>query len=397
MPAVGDPAISRRIQRLLELGAPVFTFFELTRQRVEAAGADACDFMAGNPQEMASREYVDALHRWTDPRDPAWFAYKNSELIAREAAAASLRQRLGIDFDPDDIAMTNAAIAAIAVAIRVIADEGDEVVIITPPHFLYEPLILSAGATAVRVAVLPSTYDLDVDAIAAALTPRTRAVIVNTPHNPTGKVFPGETLRRLAEVLTEASERWGTIYLLSDEAYNRIVFDGRRFESPAAFYPNTMLLYSYGKQLLAPGERIGYIALAPGMAGRELLRTALLVGQLATGFAFPNAILQYAVPDLERIDVDMDRLQARRDRMVPALRDIGYELHVPEATFYLLPRSPLPDDREYSDLLAEENIFVMPGAMLEAPGYFRISLSASDDMVERSLPGFARAFKRATG
>jgi aspartate aminotransferase len=256
---------------------------------------------------------------------------------------------------------------------------------------------LAAGATAVRVAVQPSTFDLDVDAIAAALTPRTRAVIVNTPHNPTGKVFPRETLQRLAGVLTEASERWGTIYLLSDEAYNRIVFDGRRFESPAAFYPNTMLLYSYGKQLLAPGERIGYIALAPRIVDRDLLRTALIVGQLATGFAFPNAVLQYAVPDLERIEVDMERLQARRDRMVAALRDIGYELHVPEATFYLLPRSPLPDDREYSDLLAEENIFVMPGAMLEAPGFFRISLTASDEMVERSLPGFARAFKRATG
>ena len=397
MAGVGEPPISRRIQRMLRLGTPVFQFFELTRRRVENAGAEACDFMAGNPQEMASREYVDALHKWTDPQDRAWFAYKNSEPVAREAAAASLRQRLGIDFDPDDIAMTNAAIAALAVALRVIADEGDEVVIMTPPHFLYEPLILAAGATAVRVAVHPSSFDLDVDAIAAALTPRTRAVIVNTPHNPTGKVFPGETLRRLAAVLTEASERRRTIYLLSDEAYNRIVFDGRRFESPAAYYPNTMLLYSYGKQLLAPGERIGYIALAPGIADRDLLRTALIVGQLATGFAFPNAVLQYAVPDLERIDVDMESLQARRDRMVTALREIGYELHVPEATFYLLPRSPLPDDREYCDLLAEENVFVMPGAMLESPGFFRISLTASDDMVERALPGFARAFKHATG
>jgi aspartate aminotransferase len=393
---VQDPAISGRIKRILEVGVPFFQFFQRTEQMLLAAGDEACDFLAGNPQEMATPEYVQALHKWTDPRSPDWFAYKNSEPVAREAAAASLRERLGVQFEADDIAMTNAAIAAVAVAIRVVADDGDEVMIITPPHFLYEPLIMAAGASALRVAVDPTTFDLDVDEIAAALTPRTRALILNTPHNPTGKVFPPATLRHLADVLTAASERWGTIYLLSDEAYNRIVFDGIRFQSPAAFYPNTMLLYSYGKQLLAPGERIGYIALAPSMAHRELMRAALMAGQLVTGFAFPNAILQYATPDLERIDLDMGLFQARRDRMVAALREIGYEVHVPEATFYLLPRSPLPDDREFCDLLAEENVFVMPGAMLEAPGFLRISLTASDDMIERSLPGFARAFKRAT-
>jgi aspartate aminotransferase len=127
------------------------------------------------------------------------------------------------------------------------------------------------------------------------------------------------------------------------------------------------------------------------------MRIALMAGQLATGYSFPNAILQYALPELERISVDVEHIQRRRDRMVEALRDIGYELHVPEATFYLLPRSPLPDDRAFCDLLAEERVLVMPGAMLERPGYFRISLTASDDMIERSLPGFARALKRATG
>ena len=133
------------------------------------------------------------------------------------------------------------------------------------------------------------------------------------------------------------------------------------------------------------------------MPDRETMRIALVAGQLATGYSFPNAILQYALPELEGISVDVELIQRRRDRMVAALRDAGYELHVPEATFYLLPRSPLPDDGDFCDLLAEERILVMPGAMLEQPGYFRISLTASDDMIERSIPGFARALKRATG
>ena len=389
-----EPDVSKRIQSLQELVVPLFDFFGRIEARRTEMGGGFSDFVAGNPQEMASGPYVDALRRWSKPLSPDWFAYKLSMPDAQATAAASLRERLGIHFEPSDVCLTNAAIAALAVAIRTVADEGDEVVIVRPPHFLYEPLIMAAGARAVRVDVDPRTFDLDVDAVARALTPRTRAVIVNTPHNPTGKVFPPETLKRLASVL-EAAPGGRTVYLLSDEAYNRIVFDGRPFTSPAAYYPNTMLIYSYGKQLLAPSERIGYIALPPTMPGREEVRMAIMTAQLATGYAFPNGVLQHALADLEQISVDVELMQRRRDHMVAALREMGYELHVPEATFYLLVRSPMPDDLAFTELLAEERVLVMPGSMLEAPGFFRISLTASDDMIERALPGLAAAMKRA--
>ncbi len=389
-----EPDVSKRIQSLQELVVPLFDFFGRIEARRTEMGGGFSDFVAGNPQEMASGPYVDALRRWSKPLSPDWFAYKLSMPDAQATAAASLRERLGIHFEPSDVCLTNAAIAALAVAIRTVADEGDEVVIVRPPHFLYEPLIMAAGARAVRVDVDPRTFDLDVDAVARALTPRTRAVIVNTPHNPTGKVFPPETLKSLASIL-EAAPGGRTIYLLSDEAYNRIVFDGRPFTSPAAYYPNTMLIYSYGKQLLAPSERIGYIALPPTMPGREEVRMAIMTAQLATGYAFPNGVLQHALADLEQISVDVELMQRRRDHMVAALREMGYELHVPEATFYLLVRSPMPDDLAFTELLAEERVLVMPGSMLEAPGFFRISLTASDDMIERALPGLAAAMKRA--
>jgi len=392
---VSQADVSRRILALQELVAPLFSFFVQSEARRAEMGEDVSDFTAGNPQETASREYVETLRRWSEPRSPDWFAYVQNLPEAQAAAAASLRDRLGIAFEPEDVCLTNAAIAALAVAIRTIVDEGDEVIIVRPPHFLYEPLIVTAGARAVRVDVDPRTFELDVDAVAAALSPRTRAVIVNTPHNPTGKIFGPETLRRLASALEEASRR-RTVYLLSDEAYHRILFDGRTFHSPAEYYPNTMLIYSYGKQLLAPSERVGYIALPPTMPGREQVRLAILTCQLAMGWAFPNGVLQHALADLERVSVDLDVIQRRRDWMVSALREMGYELHVPEATFYLLVRSPLPDDVRFTDLLAEERILVMPGTMLEAPGTFRISLTASDDMIERALPGFAAAMKRAT-
>jgi aspartate aminotransferase len=392
---VSRSPISEPIQRIAAVFGNVVTYFNRAQEVREARRDRISDFAAGDPQEMQSDAYVDALRKSTVPENPFWFQYRMSEPSAQEVVASSLRDYLGIAFEPEDIAMTNAAIAALAVTFRVLCQPGDEVIIIQPPHFLYEPLIMGAGASAVRVPVVPETFDLDVDAIEAAITPNTRAVVVNTPHNPTGRIFPPEQLERLAAVLTEASERHQPIYLLSDEAYNRILFDEREFHSPVAFYPRSLLLYSYGKVLLAPGERIGYIAMPPNNPDRELLRIGLIAGQVLSGWAFPNVILQYALGDLEELSVDVKHLQGKRDLMIERLTGMGYELHTPEATFYLMPKSPLEADVAFCDLLMDEDILAMPGKMLEWPGYFRLSLTASDEMIERALPGFERAITKA--
>jgi aspartate aminotransferase len=396
MGALDRSPTSRLIETAAAQIAPMAQFFaEHTPRLRERFGDRICDFAAGNPQEGAVEGYVDALARWIEPRLPDWYAYKMSEPGAQKVVAEDLREYLGIPFEPEDIALTNAAIAALAVSLRTICEPGDEVIIISPPHFLYPALIAATGATTVSVKVDPSTLDLDLDAIGAAITERTRAVIVNTPHNPTGKIFPPETLERLATLLSSASERHQPIYLLSDEAYNRILFDDGEFTSPAAYYPRTLLIYSYGKVLLAPGQRIGYIAIAPTMPERDELRSGLTMAQIVSGWAFPNALLQHALVDLDPLSVEMKSLQARRDRMVDALRSMGYELHVPEATFYLMPRSPISDDGAFCELLGDEGIIAMPGSFLDLPGYFRLSLTATDDMIERSLPGFARAITQS--
>jgi aspartate aminotransferase len=244
----------------------------------------------------------------------------------------------------------------------------------------------------------PETLTLDLDAIAAAITPRTRAVIVNTPHNPTGQIYAPETLRRLAQILEQGSQRIGhTIYLLSDEAYSRILYDGRDFYSPTAFYPNSFVVNTYGKTLLAPGQRLGYIALPPTMdeSHREQLRPAIYMAQFMVGYAFPNALLQHALPEIEDLSIDVGRLQHKRDRLVPALREMGYEARLPAATFYVLARSPWTDDQAFIELLAEHDIFCLPGTLIELPGYFRISLTATEEMIEQALPGFAAAMEQA--
>lgn len=377
---------------------PIVRFNSSALYRDNVGKPEINDFVFGNPHEMPLPELPAALHKWSVPQNQEWFAYKMNEPSAQDAVIASLIARRGVLFERDDIFLTTGAFAALAVALSTILDQGDEVIFNTPPWFFYEPMILAQSGVPVRVRVDARAHDLDLAAIEAALTPRTRAIIVNSPNNPTGRIYPPSTLHALGELLGTHSKRTGrTVYLLSDEAYSRIIYDGRAFPSPTAYYPYSMLLYTYGKTLLAPAQRIGYIALPPTMPleVREALRPALFVAQLSTGYAFPNALMQYTLPELETVSIDLAHLQVKRDRMVKALCDMGYELHSPEGTFYLLPRSPLADDWKFCELLAEYNILCLPGEIVEAPGYFRISLTANDEMIERALPGFKAAIERA--
>jgi aspartate aminotransferase len=360
------------------------------------ADPEACDFLVGNPEEPALPGYVEALQRWAVPQHRRWFAYGMPDARGRGAAAAGLLDELGLEFDPDDILLTRGAHGALGLAFRMLLDPGDEVVFVSPPWFFYEAMILAAGATPVRVRADMDTFDLDLAALEAALTPRTRVVLINTPNNPTGRIYPAGTLQGLGDLLRRHGEAVGRpIYLVSDESYSRVLFDGNRMLSPASFYERSLLVHTYSKSALAPGQRLGYLAMPASMPDRPELREAYLVAALATGNMLPDAIMQYAMADIEEITLDMGRLQRRRDRMLEALRGMGYEVRTPEATFYLMPRSPIADEIEFCRRLLADRVVVLPGLAFEMPGWFRISLTATDDMVERSLPSFERAIKEA--
>jgi aspartate aminotransferase len=378
-------------ERMRQSVAPFLSFFGGQFARLNS-DPDVANFAVGNPQEMPFPAYVAALQQHLVPQDKDWFAYKQSEPASQRTVAETLRTRTGLDWDPADVAMTNGGFAAIAVALRTLVQPGDEVVFLSPPWFFYELLILVAGGEPVRVRLDPPAFDLDVDRIAAAITPRTRMVLVNSPHNPTGRVFPRASLTALADALTDAGERIGhPIWILSDEPYNRIAFDGIEVPSPAEIYPHTVITYSYGKQLLAPGMRIGYLTVPPTCPERVELREEIFIQQFSTGYLFPNALLQHALADLEHLSIDIAALQARRDRLVPALRNLGYEASMPEGTFYTMARSPIDDDVAFADVLARHGVLVLPGTIVEVPGWFRVSLTASDAMVDAGIPRFAAA------
>ena len=387
---------TRHRDRLRQSVAPFLSFFSGPFSQLNLE-PDIANFAVGNPQEMPLPAYVEALQRNVVPQDKDWFAYKLSEPASQRTVAATLTARTGMAWDPDDVAMTNGGFAAIAVALRTLVEPGDEVIFLSPPWFFYEILILAIGGEPIRITLDAPAFDLEVDRIAAAIGPRTRAVLVNSPHNPTGRVYTPEVLASLADALRDASARIGhPVWILSDEPYNRIVFDGRTAHSPAEFYPHTVVTYSYGKTLLAPGQRIGFLTVPPTLPERAELRDEIFVQQIAAGYAFPNALLQHALADLERLSIDIGALERRRDRLVPALREMGYDASMPEGTFYTMARSPIPDDAAFAEILARNRVLVLPGSVVEVPGWFRISLTASDDMIEAGIPRFAAARREAT-
>lgn len=388
--------VSRRSVRLLDSMAPIFRFLNESTWSRRRGEEGICDFTIGNPHDMPSRELVSTYSRWIEPRNKHWYAYKMNEIASREVLADSLRKWRNMPFEKEDIFVTNGAIAALAVVLGAIVDPEDEVIFISPPWFQYEAMILNAGGVPVRIRAPRGTFDLDLGSIDEAIGPKTRAVIINSPHNPSGRIYQPEILKKLAATLELKSRRLGrTIYLISDEAYSRIVFDGETYPSPVMFYPESFLVYTYGKVLLAPGERIGFIALPPEMSERASMRKALLVLQMLNGWSFANALLQHAIGDLDRISIDISHFQRKRDRLYSALTAIGYEALLPEGTFYMLVRSPWQDDEAFVELLAGHNIFCIPGSTMDIPGYFRICFTPGDETIEHALPGFELAFRQA--
>ena len=384
---------AKRIERITQANEALLSFLDLWDSYRHQP--NIADFAFGNPQEMVVDGFAAALASSTVPRDKDHYAYKFSEDESRRSVANHLTEWRGQPFEPADIAMTSGAFAAIAAALAALVDPGDEVVYSDPPWFFYEPMILSVGGVPVSVAVRDDDYDLDLDGLESAITENTRMMIVNTPHNPTGRIYSPDTLRRLAAILTEASHRYGApIYLLSDEPYSKLVFSDAEFTSPAEYYPHTLIAYSYGKVLLAPGQRMGWLALSPSMPDREPLRNAIMMAQMAGGWLFPSAIMQYSIEDLEGLSIDLVELERKRDTFVGELSAMGYELLPPEGTFYLWVRSPEENDVEFVDGLAKQGVLVIPGTTFKSPGHFRISLTGTAEMIERSLPTFRAAITR---
>jgi aspartate aminotransferase len=241
-------------------------------------------------------------------------------------------------------------------------------------------------------------FHLNLADIRAKITPATRIVLINSPHNPTGVVYGLDELNELGQMLSEASQKLGRpILLVSDEPYRKLVYGGLDLPSVFQAYTYSVIGTSYSKDMSLPGERIGYAAINPDMPDSKPLFDAMCLANRILGFVSAPSLMQLTVAELQGVSVDVSFYEQRRDIMVAGLQKIGYDLTVPEGAFYLFPKSPIADDAAFVNLLKQENILTVPGRGFAGPGYFRICYCAPEAAIKNALPGFARAFAKAKG
>ncbi len=374
--------------------------FEQGRRLKVQHGADKVfDFSLGNPDLDPPAEVLAVLAEEAARTGHMIHSYMPNAGLqeAREAVAAGYNRRLGLDLVPDDVVMTSGAAGAMNITLKALLEPGDEVIGFVPYFAEYTFYVDNHAGTFVPVPT-DATFLPDLPALEAALTPRTKAVIVNSPNNPTGRLYPAALLEGLAAVLTRASARFGhPIYLISDEPYRALVYDGLPCPSPIAFYPDTLVASSHSKDFSLAGERIGHLVISPRCAARAQVRQGTIFANRILGFVNANALMQRVVARTAGLDLAVDPAlyHRRRDRLSDALHAMGYRFQKPEGAFYLFPRSPLPDETRFCDLLLEELIIAVPGSGFGLPGFFRLSYAVEDAVIDSALPGFERAARRA--
>jgi aspartate aminotransferase len=375
------------IRRMFEEGAEL---------KAKLGAANVYDFTLGNPDLEPPARFKDELRAAAADSRPGLHAYMpNSGLLAtRQALAAHLSRVHHLDFKTDDLVVTCGASGALNVILKTLLDPGDEVVVFAPffPEYLF--YADNHGGVA-RVVETDESFQLDLEALAAALSPRTRAVIVNSPNNPTGQVYGEASLKELGRFLTHHAGRHGRpVYLVADEPYRRLVYDGLDLPSIFATYPNTLLATSFSKDLSIPGERLGYAAVSPRAAGRGELCAGLVLANRILGFVNAPALMQRVVAPLTEVSVDLAPYARRRELFCRVLEEAGYAFLKPQGAFYLFPQAPGGDDLAFVQDLKKEDILAVPGRGFGRPGYFRLAFCVPETAIEAAAPGFARARER---
>ena len=369
---------------MFEIGA------RLKRERGEE---NVFDFTLGNPDGEPPEEVISALRRVVDRNPPRSHAYMpNAGLPAvREVIARQLSLHTGLAYSEDHILMSVGAAGAINVVLKSLLDPGDEVIILVPFFPEYQFYIENHAGRMVLVDT-DDTFQPDIGRIAAAITPRTKAIILNSPNNPTGAVYSPEFLRDLDSLISALDH---PVTVIADEPYKSLIFDGMALPVIPALIRRTVVTYSWSKALAIPGERIGYLAIPPHLQEAAELRNACTFASRILGFINAPAIWQLVVARVPDATVDVSQYQEKRDLLCDALNAMGYDAPRPQGSFYVFPRTPLADDVAFIRLLQAQGILAVPGTGFGRGGYMRLSLTISKDDLLRSLPGFERALKRS--
>lgn len=373
-------------------------FEEGEKLRKEFGADQVFDFTLGNPDVEPPAAFQDEFAKLAKDPVPGMHRYMNNAGYqeTRDAVARMLAAASELPVQGSQVVMTCGAGGALNVVLKTILNQGDEVILLTPFFVEYRFYIDNHGGVPVEVWTDRETFQLDVPAIAAAVTHKTRAIIICSPNNPTGVIYPAESLKALGDmVAAKEKELNRQILVISDEPYARIAYDGKNVPNIFRYVQNSVIVTSHSKDLALPGERIGYLAASPNMKNVEQFMEGAVFSNRVLGFVNAPALMQRLVAGLQHVSVDIDAYRVKRDLLYDSLTAMGFSMVKPDGAFYLFPKSPLADDVEFVKMAQKHRILLVPGAGFGAPGFFRIAYCVDKGMIERSLPAWRNLAREA--
>jgi aspartate aminotransferase len=382
--------ISQQMKFSLEKSSMIRKMFEEgNRLRAIYGAENVFDFSLGNPDLEPPRQVVDAIRAVALSDEPGLHKYMSNAGYpsTRSAVASMLSRESDRVVPPDNVVMTVGAAGALNVTLKTLLDPGDEVLVIAPFFVEYFAYIRNHGGVPVVVPCNPDTFDIDIDAVRSAIRPTTKAMIINSPNNPCGVVYSEDSLCRLNAMLLAQDH---TIYVISDEPYREIVYDGITVPSTMRTIRNLILCYSWSKALALPGDRIGFLAASPDCDDLSNFLAGAITANRSLGFVNAPAMMQRVIERSIGARVDIASYQHRCDLLYDIVTGAGIECRKPAGALYLFPKSPLADDGAFVAMAAKHNILAVPGSAFGMPGYFRLTFCVEERSIRDSKPAFER-------
>ena len=391
--------IAEKMKGLVANSSAIRAMFEEGNRLAGIYGAEnVFDFSLGNPNVPAPEAVKKAIEDLVENEDPlVLHGYTNSNsgyADVREAVAKSLNERFGTAFEGKNIIMTVGAAGGLNVILKTIINAGDEVLTFAPYFGEYRAYVNNFDGVLVEVS--PNTVDFQpkLDEFEQKITPKTKAVIVNTPNNPTGVVYSEETIKKMAAIMEAKQKEYGTeIFLISDEPYRELIYDGAEVPYLTKYYDNTIVGYSYSKSLSLPGERIGYLVIPDEVADSEDMLSAANVANRILGFVNAPTLQQKIVKACLNEKTDISYYDRNREALYNGLKECGFDCIKPEGAFYLFVKSPVENEKEFCEAGKKYNILMVPGSSFACPGYVRLAYCVSYETIVNSLPKFAELAK----